>query len=148
MNLVIFTGRLTRDPKISHYTDGKGEQKQVATYTLAVSRYGGSKEADFPNLKAFGKNADFASNYLKQGVKINATCHVQTGSYTNKDGVKVFTTDFIVDSVEFCESRGGTSTETPQYNEAPQQNMFSPPPAPDNSFMDIPSDVGQDLPFR
>ena len=85
MNLVIFTGRLTRDPKISHYTDGKGEQKQVATYTLAVSRYGGSKEADFPNLKAFGKNADFASNYLKQGVKINATCHVQTGNYTNKD---------------------------------------------------------------
>lgn len=156
MNKCVHIGRLTADPKISYFTDSRGEQKSIAAYTLAVDRKTKDKSADFLNFKAFGKLADFASNYLRKGTKIAVESHVQTGSYTDKEGRKVYTTDFVVDSQEFCESKshstGGNSYPSDDLppvggGEIPS-DMQSVQTAPDNSFMNIPSDINTDLPFR
>lgn len=100
MNHVVLMGRLTKDPDCRRTQDGTA----VVKYTLAVDR---SKrdEADFISCTAFGKAGDFAEKYLHKGTKIAITGRIQTGSYTNKDGQKVYTTDVIVASHEFCESR-------------------------------------------
>ena len=92
MNKVILMGRLTRDPEI-RYSQGN-DQMAIARYTLAVDRRfnrNGDQTADFINCVAFGRSAEFAEKYLKQGTKIVATGRIQTGSYTNKDGNKVYT---------------------------------------------------------
>lgn len=99
MNRVILMGRLTRDPEIH-----EGET-MVAKYSLAVNRRGRSDEADFINCVAFGKSAEFASNYLKQGTRLLVEGRMQTGSYTNKDGQKVYTTDVIVENQEFGDTK-------------------------------------------
>lgn len=156
MNKCVHIGRLTSDPKISYFTDSKGEQKPIAAYTLAVDRKTKDKSADFLNFKAFGKLADFASNYLKKGTKIAVESHVQTGSYTDKEGRKVYTTDFVVDSQEFCESKShSTGGNTYPSDDLPPvgggeipSDMQSVQTAPDSSFMNIPSDINTDLPFR
>ena len=102
MNRVILMGRLTREPDI-RWTQGS-PSTQIARYTLAVDRRGKDKDADFINCIAFNKSADFAEKYLHKGTKILVEGRIQTGSYTNKDGQKVYTTDIIVDSHEFVES--------------------------------------------
>ena len=113
MNLVALMGRLTRDPDVK-YTQGDAV-KVIARYTLAVDRRFGQKDengnypADFIPCVVFGKGAEFAEKYLHKGTKIAVTGRIQTGSYTNKDGVKVYTTDVIVDSQEFAESRNGNA---------------------------------------
>lgn len=99
MNKVILMGRLTRDPNV-RYTQQNGSQESmcVARYTLAVDRRGardGQQSADFISCVAFGKNGEFAEKYLKQGTKIVVTGRIQTGSYTNRDGQKVYTTDVV-----------------------------------------------------
>lgn len=107
MNVVILIGRLTRDPDIR-----AGENGMVARYTLAVDRgykRDGEPDADFLNCKAFGKSAEFADKYLHKGIKIAVEGRIQTGSYTNKDGNKVYTTDIIVNHHEFCESRNAST---------------------------------------
>lgn len=143
MNKVILMGRLTRDPEI-RYTQAS-EPLAIARYTLAVDRRfqrkdnsGNEQNADFISCIAFGKNAEFAEKYLKQGTKIAITGRIQTGSYTNKDGNKVYTTDVVVEEQEFCESRQGGNTQD------------SPKPMPDDAgFMDIPTGLtGNDLPFK
>lgn len=143
MNKVILMGRLTRDPEI-RYTQAS-EPLAIARYTLAVDRRfqrrdnsGNEQNADFIGCIAFGKNAEFAEKYLKQGTKIAITGRIQTGSYTNKDGNKVYTTDVVVEEQEFCESRQGGNTQD------------SPKPMPaDAGFMDIPTGLtGNDLPFK
>lgn len=96
MNDVKLMGRLTRDPEI------KEGETMVARYTLAVDRRGGG-DADFINCVAFGKAAEFASNYLKKGTKILVDGRIQTGSYTNRDGQKVYTTDVVINQHYFCE---------------------------------------------
>lgn len=98
MNKVILIGRLTKDPEYK-----QGETTTIARYKLAVDRMKG--EADFISCVAFGKAADFADKYLKQGMKIAVSGRIQTGSYTNRDGQKVYTTDVVVDAQEFCESK-------------------------------------------
>ena len=100
MNYVALIGRLTREPDIKE----SGEMK-IARYTLAVDRKGKKDEADFIPCVCFGKTAEFVENYLHKGMKIAVDGRIQTGSYTNKDGKKVYTTDVIVNSHEFCESR-------------------------------------------
>lgn len=100
MNKVILMGRLTRDPNV-RYTQQNSSQESmcVARYTLAVDRRGtrdGQQSADFISCVAFGKNGEFAEKYLKQGTKIVATGRIQTGSYTNRDGQKVYTTDVVI----------------------------------------------------
>ena len=107
MNHVILMGRLTKDPDV-RYTQGN-DPMCIARYTLAVDRMGKKKEgqtnADFPNCVAFGKLGEFAEKYLKKGTKIALTGRLQTGSYTNKNGVKVYTTEVVVESQEFAESK-------------------------------------------
>lgn len=106
MNSVILMGRLTADPEIRN-TDST----TVGSYTLAVDRIGKDKGADFIRCKTFGKSADFAQQYLRKGIKIAVEGRISTGSYTNKDGQKVYTTDVIVNAHHFCEKAGATETK-------------------------------------
>ena len=107
MNKVILMGRLTRDPIVRYSEDKDGDQMAVARYTLAVDRRrkGQENEADFISCVAFGRGGQFAEKYLHQGTKICVSGRIQTGSYTNKDGQKVYTTDVVVEDQEFAESR-------------------------------------------
>ena len=107
MNKVILMGRLTRDPDV-RYTTGE-KQMAIARFTLAVDRRrraDAEQTADFVSCVAFDKSAEFAEKYLKQGKKIAVTGRIQTGSYTNKDGVKVYTTDVVIEECEFAEGKG------------------------------------------
>lgn len=147
MNKVILMGRLTRDPEIRY--SQSAEPLAIARYTLAVDRRfqrrdnsGNEQNADFIGCIAFGKNAEFAEKYLNQGTKIAITGRIQTGSYTNKDGNKVYTTEVVVEEQEFAESKGSNGG-----------NGNSPVPMPGNAsadgFMDIPTGLtGNDLPFK
>lgn len=145
MNKVILIGRLTRDPEI-RYTSGEN-QRAVARYTLAVERRrrkGEDQTADFINCVVFDRGAEFAEKYLFQGTKIVISGRLQTGSYTNKDGRKVYTTDVVVEEQEFAESkavsdngRGRTSDRKSSQNNAPEQ---------DGGFMNVPDGM-DDIPF-
>ena len=107
MNRVVLMGRLTRDPEV-RYTQGN-EPMAVARYTLAVNRRtrkeDGSQEADFINIVAFRKAGEFAEKYFRQGMRVLVAGRIQTGSYTNKDGQRIYTTDVIVDEQEFADAK-------------------------------------------
>lgn len=135
MNKVILMGRLTSDPEI-RYTQNK---LAVARYTLAVNRKGHTENtADFIRCVAFEHAAEFAEKYFKQGTKIIITGRIQTGSYTNKDGQKVYITEVAVEEQEFAESK---SANKPKQQEAPSVGP--------NGFMNIPDGVeDEDLPFN
>ena len=109
MNKVILMGRLTRDPNVRYSPrNNSQEEMAIARYTLAVDRRGakdGQQSADFISCVAFGRDGEFAEKYLKQGTKVVVTGRIQTGSYTNRDGQKVYTTDVIVEEQEFAESK-------------------------------------------
>ena len=141
MNKVALLGRLTRDPEV-RTANGANGTMTTARYTLAVDRRikkEGEQTADFINCIAFSKSAEFAEKYLHQGTKIAVIGHIQTGSYTNKDGVKVYTTDVIIDEQEFAESKAvnGTQGTVPQA------------PSNSNNFMSIPDNVDDGgLPFN
>lgn len=112
MNKVILMGRLTRDPEIRYSNGGNGDQLCVARWTLAVDRRFAKKNndsseqsADFISCVAFGKTAEHAEKYYHQGIKITVTGRIQTGSYVNRDGVKVYTTEVVVEETEFAESK-------------------------------------------
>ena len=133
MNKVILMGRLTRDPEI-RYTQGEN-QMVIARYTLAVERRykrEGEPSADFINCVAFGKTAEVAEKYFRKGIKIAVTGRIQTGNYTNQDGMKIYTTDVVVEEQEFAESKSSS-----------QQ---SPPDA--NGFTNIPEGFDEELPFH
>lgn len=139
MNKVILMGRLTRNPEV-RYSQG-AQPLAIARYTLAVDRRGskqGEQSADFINCIAFGKSGEFAEKYLHQGTKIVVTGRIQTGSYTNRDGQKVYTTDVVVEEQEFAESKKNTQP--------------APEPAPAGGyegFMNIPDNVEDEgLPFN
>ena len=131
MNVVILIGRLTTDPVITRTQDGKC----VARYSLAVERKSRDNTADFIQCVAWDKRGEFAEQYLRKGVKISIRGHIQTGSYTNRQGQKVYTTDVFIDEQEFCESKKAETQQEPQ-NEPPQ-----------NGFIDIPDNIAKDLPF-
>jgi single-strand DNA-binding protein len=140
MNKVILVGRLTRDPDV-RYT-GEGNSMAVARYTLAVDRRfkrEGEPTADFINCVAFGKSAEFVDKYLHKGTKMVVSGRIQTGSYTNKDNQKVYTTDVIIEEQEFAESKSASAGSA---GNAPSQSG-------DNSFMNVPDDLGsEELPFN
>ena len=141
MNVTILQGRLTRDPDI-RYTQG-ANPFAVARYTLAVDRpkrQDGEQGTDFISCVAFRGRAEFAEKYLKQGMKITIRGHIQTGSYTNRDGNKVYTTDVVVDEHDFCESRNASQgySNTPAYNGQP--GAYSDPRAYQNQS--VPSAPG------
>lgn len=140
MNKVILVGRLTRDPDV-RYT-GEGNSMAVARYTLAVDRRfkrEGEPTADFINCVAFGKSAEFVDKYLHKGTKMVVSGRLQTGSYTNKDGQKVYTTDVIIEEQEFAESKSASAGST----------TSAPTGQKDTSFMNVPDDLGsEELPFN
>ena len=143
LNKVILMGRLTRNPEV-RYSQGE-KATCVAKYTLAVNRRfhrEGEQDADFINCVAFGKQGDFAEKYLKQGTKIVISGRIQTGSYTNRDGVKVYTTDVVIEEQEFAESKKAAETSsTPQNTQGVKSNPE------DDGFMTIPEGVEEELPF-
>ena len=148
MNSVHLMGRLTRDPEIKVSQTANG-QMTVARYTLAVDRRykkDGEQSADFISCVAFGKSGEFAEKYLHKGTKIAITGRIQTGSYTNKDGAKVYTTDVVAEEHEFCESKAvAQNTET----SAPEQSGNPTTTAEANDFMSIIDNVEDDgLPFN
>ena len=139
MNKVILMGRLTRDPEVRY---SQGEQATaIARYTVAVDRRfrrdGDSQTADFIGCVAFGRQAEFAEKYLRKGTKIALTGRIQTGSYTNRDGQKVYTTDVVVEEQEFAESK--TAGQIAQQNPAPMTR--------EDGFMEIPDGLEEELPF-
>lgn len=138
MNQAIICGRLVRDPEIK-YTNGE-EAKAVAKYTIAVDRMR-DKEADFISCVAFGKSAEFAEKYFRKGQRVLISGRIQAGSYTNKDGQKVYTTDILIATQEFADGKGAGTGQT---NSRP-----SPSNASADGFMDIPDSVdGEGLPFN
>ncbi len=134
MNKVLLIGRLTREPEVRY--GGENKDKAVARYTLAVDRRykkDGDDPADFINFTAFGKGAEFAEKYLHKGIKIAIIGRIQTGSYTNKDVNKIYTTDVIVDEHEFAESKGAAGG-TPDPNEG--------------GFVPVGDDIDEELQFN
>ncbi len=147
MNKVILMGRLTRDPEV-RYSQGE-KSTAVARYTLAVDRRfkrEGDQNADFISCVAFGKQGEFAEKYLHQGTKIAITGHIQTGSYTNKDGRKVYTTDVVVEEQEFAESKRA-SEENSGSSSGGQDSGTGQEPGSDG-FMNIPDGIDEELPFN
>lgn len=137
MNKTILCGRLTRDPEIK-YSAG-AEPMCIARFTLAVDRrkkQDDGQNADFISCVAFGSHGEFFEKYCKQGTKMLIEGHIQTGSYTNKDGRKVYTTDVVVESQEFAESKGSS---------APAANIST---SSSDGFMNIPDGIEEELPFN
>ena len=135
MNKVILIGRLTRDPDV-RYSNGP-DPKAVARYTLAVDRrfkQDGQQSADFISCVTFGKNAEFTEKYLRKGTKIAVTGRIQTGSYTNREGNKVYTTDVVIEEQEFAESKTSTHVQ-------PTPSEIG------DGFMNIPDGIDEEIPF-
>lgn len=161
MNKVELMGRLTRNPDIRYYDTQEGAQTCVARYTLAVDRrmarrdQEGQQTADFISCIAFGRAGEFAEKYLQQGTKIAITGRIQTGSYTNKDGQKIYTTDVIIEEQEFAESKGSgqdqqqgqqSKQSRSRQNQGQQSGAYGQNYA--GGFMDIPPGFEDQLPFR
>ena len=146
MNKVILMGRLTRDPEIRY---SQGEQSTaVARYTIAVDRRfrrdGDQQTADFINCVAFGRQGEFAEKYFRKGIKIAITGRIQTGSYTNKDGQRVYTTDVVVEEQEFAESKSVSESNA---GFAPAERP-APSSVAGDGFMNIPDGIDEELPFN
>lgn len=151
MNKVILMGRLTRDPEV-RYSQGENSTA-VARYTLAVDRRfkrnNDDQTADFIGCVAFGRSAEFAEKYFRQGLKVIVTGRIQTGSYTNRDGQKVYTTDVVVEDQEFAESKAVSDASAARYQSAPAP-ASAPAPSSDigDGFMNIPDGIDEELPFN
>lgn len=148
MNKVILIGRLTRDPEV-RYSQGE-ESMAIARYTLAVDRRGkkdpNEQAADFINCIAFRKNGEFAEKYLKKGMKIAVVGRIQTGSYTNKDGQKVYTTDVVVEEHEFADSKSSGNSNS---SDSSGSTKSKPENASNDGFVNIPDGVEDEgLPFN
>ena len=161
MNCVALMGRLARDPEV-RYTQG-GNSMCVANYTLAVDRprrREGEQAADFISCVAFGKTGEFVERYLRKGTKIAVSGRIQTGSYTNKDGARVYTTQVVAEQHWFCESKKAEESSGQQYSRPAQQTAPQQPRQQeynyqqsgftnygDDGFMNIPDGMDEDLPF-
>jgi len=146
MNKVVLMGRLTRDPDV-RYSQGE-KPTAVARFSLAVNRRfkrEGDADADFINCVAFGKQAEFAEKYFRQGLKICISGRIQTGSYTNRDGQKVYTTDVVIEEQDFAESKSSSGSGAG----SGQQSAASPyGQADSDGFMNIPDGIDEELPFN
>lgn len=155
MNKAILMGRLTRNPDI-RYTQGE-KPMCIARYTLTVDRRfkrDGEQEADFISCVAFGRQAEFAEKYLQKGTKIVISGRIQTGSYTNREGARIYTTDIVVEEQDFAESKASAAGSEPESKtaaaeSAPKQKeetAANQPPLQDG-FMTIPEGIEDELPF-
>ena len=152
MNKVFLMGRLTRDPDVRQ---SQGENPiTIARYTLAIDRRKTQNNqdpgADFVSCIAFGRNGDFAEKWLHKGTKIVIEGHIQTGSYNNKDNQKIYTTDVVIDSQEFAESRGGLNEEDKAARDqaALEAAGVQMTPEQEQDFMNIPDGIEEELPFN
>ena len=153
MNKVILMGRWTRDPEV-RYSAGENALA-IARYTLAVDRRfrrDGEASADFISCVVFGRGAEFAEKYFHQGIRIVVSGRIQTGSYTNREGQKVYTTEVVVEEQEFAESKAASDNYVvshPQQSVAPSApSMPSPSAASADGFMNIPDGIDEELPFN
>lgn len=140
MNKAILMGRATRDAEV-RYTQGE-KPLAVARFNLAVDRIGKDNEADFINIVAFGKSGEFCEKYVKKGIKLLIEGRIQTGSYTNKDGTKIYTTDVIAEHIEFAESKASTEPTTGF------AAINAPIEVEGDGFANIPAGIDEELPFR
>ena len=155
MNKVILMGRLTKDPDIS-YTTSNGNQMAIARYTLAVDRRfkrDGEQTADFIRCVAFGRSGEFAETYFHRGTKIVAEGRIQTGSYQDKEGRTVYTTDVVVENQEFAESKAASerniNNSMPMPDETTGANVTGNVPSSNDGFMNIPDNIdNSELPFN
>ena len=146
MNKVILMGRLTRDPEV-RYSQGENPLA-IARYTLAVDRRfrrDGEQSADFIQCVAFGRQAEHAERYYRQGLKVVVSGRIQTGSYTNRDGVKVYTTEVVVEEQEFAESKASSDANAGGFQSAPAPAPSTPA---GDGFMNIPDGIDEELPFN
>ena len=151
MNKVVLMGRLTRDPEV-RYSQGENPLA-IARYTLAVDRRmkkEGEPSADFISCISFGRTAEFAEKYFRQGLRITICGRIQTGSYTNRDGQKVYTTEVVVEEQEFAESKSASDNYAASHprTEAPAPSMPNPGAASTDGFMNIPDGIDVELPFN
>ena len=151
MNKVILMGRLTRDPDV-RYSAGENALA-IARYTLAVDRRfrrDGEATADFISCVAFGRVAEFAERYFHQGIRIVVSGRIQTGSYTNREGQKVYTTEVVVEEQEFAESKSASDQYAASHPSAPAPSAAAPTPsaASADGFMNIPDGIEEELPFK
>lgn len=145
MNKVILMGRLTRDPEVRYSQGASGTA--VCRYTLAVDRRfkrDGEPDADFFNCTVFGKGAEFAEKYFRQGIKIVVTGRIQQDNYTNRDGQKVYSVQIIVEEQEFAESKNASSAA----GNGGYSNARPAPSAASDGFMNIPDGIEEELPFN
>ena len=146
MNKTILMGRLTKDPEVRYAASDSG--MCIARYTIAVDRRRAAsndgQSADFINCVAFGKTGEFAEKYFRKGTKILITGRIQTGSYTNRDGNKVYTTDVVVEDQEFAESKAASQANGNNYTPARPE----PSAASGDGFMNIPDGIDEELPFN
>ena len=145
MNSVVLIGRLTRDPEVRYISES---QMAIATFTVAIdrpTRSGQEKKTDFPRVTVFGRQAENCEKFLAKGRLVGVQGRIQTGSYTNRDGVKVYTTEVVVEEQEFAESKNASSANTQSYQTAP-----APAPSADagDGFMNIPDGIDEELPFN
>ena len=141
MNSVQLVGRFTRDPEVRYANSGT----TVARFSVAVDRrfkQEGGESADFVNCIAFGKTAEFIEKYFTKGQRIGLNGRIQTGSYTNQEGQKIYTTDVVAESVEFVESKG-SGQQSGNQSDRPVPNTAS-----SDGFMDIPDGIDEELPFN
>lgn len=144
MNKVVLVGRLTKNPEV-RYTQGENATA-IARYTLAVDRRfkrDGEPTADFINCVVFGKSAEFAEKYFRQGLRVAISGRITTGSYTNKDGIKVYTTEVTVEEQEFAESKAESEANKTSNQQATSANASS-----GGGFMNIPDGIEEELPFN
>ena len=153
MNKVILMGRLTRDPEV-RYSQGENSTA-VARYTLAVDRRftrrdGGDNQqtADFIQCVAFGRSGEFAEKYFRKGLKVLVTGRIQTGSYTNQEGQRVYTTDVVVEDQEFAESKAASDNYQQNNGSFAPADRPSPSAAVGDGFMNIPDGIDEELPFK
>lgn len=151
MNRVLLMGRLTKDPEV-RYTQNDTSMA-IARFSLAVDRRrtgNAEQTADFINIVAFGKLGEFSEKYLHKGTKVALEGRIQTGSYTNKDGAKVYTTDVVADNIEFAESKnanGNNGSSAPAAAPQTQSQAVPPSVGGDDGFMNIPDGIDEELPF-
>ena len=145
MNKVILLGRLVREPETRY--GGANDSMAVCRYTLAVDKKfkkDGEATADFINCISFGKTAEFAEKYFAKGLRVAVSGRIQTGSYTNRDGQKIYTTDVVVEEHEIAQSRSEASNQQ-ESNRQPEISPYGEDK--DNGFMNVPDGIDDELPF-
>ena len=144
INRVVLVGRLTRDPELKYTTNGIANLRFSIAVNRTFTSQNGERQADFINCVAFGRQGEFAEKYFRKGIKIAITGRIQTGSYTNKDGQRVYTTDVVVEEQEFAESKSASESNA---GFAPAERP-APSSAAGDGFMNIPDGIDEELPFN